>query len=71
LQKLVETCEREIETLETEVAHAEALMATPDGASNLALIQLHAKSTKALEAKMEEWTAATLDLEALQAENQA
>lgn len=70
LQKLVEAYEREIETLETEVAQAEALMATPEGASNLALIQLHAKSTKALEVKMDEWTAATLELEALQAENQ-
>lgn len=71
LQKQVEACERDIETLETEVAHAEALMATLEGASNLALIQLHAKSNKALEAKMDEWAAATLELEALLAENQA
>jgi len=70
LQKLVETCERDIETLETEVAQAEAMMTSPEGASSLALIQLHAKSTKALEAKMDEWERATLELEALQAENQ-
>jgi ATP-binding cassette subfamily F protein 3 len=69
LEKAVEECERQIETLEGQVAQTEALMATPEGAANMALLQLHQKSKKELDEKMAAWEQAQLDLEALTAQN--
>jgi ATP-binding cassette subfamily F protein 3 len=69
LQKQVESCEKEIEVLETQVQQTQDLLSTPEGASNLALIQLHERSKKELEAKMGAWEDACLALETLQASN--
>ena len=65
LEKKVEQCESRIESLEKQVAQTEELMLTPDGSSNLALIQLHAKSKKELDECMTEWEEVTLQLEKL------
>jgi ATP-binding cassette, subfamily F, member 3 len=65
LEKQVEACESQIEMLEKQVAQTEDLMATPEGAANVALIQLHAKSIQELEVKMAEWEQACHDLDAL------
>jgi ATP-binding cassette, subfamily F, member 3 len=65
LEKLVEESEKQIEILEKQVAQTESLMTTPEGASNLALVQLHQKSKKDLDEQMEVWEKATTDLEAL------
>lgn len=66
VQKQVETCEKDIEVLETQVQQTQDLLSTPEGASNLALIQLHERSKKELEAKMEAWEDACMALETLQ-----
>jgi len=65
LEKQVELCESQINRLEKQVSQTEAMLSTPDGASNMALIQLHAKSKKELDEKMDEWEQATMELEAL------
>ncbi|MDP4277009.1 MAG: ATP-binding cassette domain-containing protein, partial [Bacteroidota bacterium] len=65
LEKQVELCESQINRLEKQVSQTEAMLSTPDGASNMALIQLHAKSQKELDVKMDEWEQATMELEAL------
>jgi len=68
-EKQVEESEREIEVLEKQVAQTEAMLSTPDGAANLALIQLHARSKKELNEKMEKWDQATTALEALKSQD--
>jgi ATP-binding cassette, subfamily F, member 3 len=68
LEKLVEQSETQIEVLEKQVKQTESMMFTPEGASNVALLQLHSKSKKALSEKMEEWEKATMDLEALRSQ---
>ena len=70
LEKIVEECESNIETLEKQVSQTEAMMATLDGSTNLALIQLHTKSQKELELRMTEWEKATLDLETLKMQSE-
>jgi len=70
LQKQVETCEKEIERLETQVQQTQDLLTSPEGASNLALIQLNERSRKELDSKMEEWDAACQALETLRASSE-
>lgn len=69
LEKQVEKCESDIESLEKQVAQTEEMMMTPEGASNLALIQLHAKVKKELDGKMDEWENSTIELEKLKNNN--
>jgi ATP-binding cassette subfamily F protein 3 len=64
-EKLVEQCESQIEILEKQVAQTEQMLSTSEGAANLALIQLHTKSRKELDKKMDEWEEATTALETL------
>jgi ATP-binding cassette subfamily F protein 3 len=65
LEKAVEELESNISSLEKQVAQTEQMMMTPEGASNLALIQIHTKVKKQLDDCMEEWEKSTLDLEEL------
>jgi ATP-binding cassette subfamily F protein 3 len=68
LEKQVEECEKQIEILDKQVAQTLKMLSTPEGAANLALVQLHQKSKKDLNDQMEAWEKATLDLEALKAQ---
>jgi ATP-binding cassette subfamily F protein 3 len=68
LEKQVEECEKQIEILDKQVAQTLNMLSTPEGASNLALVQLHQKSKKDLNEQMEAWEKATLDLEELKAQ---
>ena len=68
LENLVSACEKQIEILDKQVAQTLSMLATPEGASNLALVQLHQKSKKDLNDQMEAWEKATTDLEDLKAQ---
>ena len=65
LEKAVEELESTISSLEKQVEQTEKMMMTPDGASNLALLQIHSKVKKQLDDCMEEWEKSTIDLEEL------
>lgn len=43
LEKRIADCEQKIEKLETEIGEVEADMATPEGASDMALYEKHQK----------------------------
>jgi ATP-binding cassette subfamily F protein 3 len=68
LEKAVEEREKQIEVLEKQVAQTLEMLSTPEGAANLALVQLHQKSKRDLDEQMEAWEKATMDLEELKAQ---
>ena len=63
LERRVTDCEAEIEQTEAAIAILEARMATPEGASDMALYEQHQKLKEQLDRVMEEWDAATVELE--------
>ncbi|MDR0541936.1 MAG: ABC-F family ATP-binding cassette domain-containing protein [Dysgonamonadaceae bacterium] len=63
LEKQVSDCETKIEGLETEIKEMEAILITPEGASNVDLLWKHAEWQKKLSEAMDEWTEATMKLE--------
>lgn len=63
LERRVADCETEIGELESAIAILEAQMATPEGAANLSLYERHQKLKKHLDEVMEEWDAASTELE--------
>lgn len=52
--------------LETEISGVEADMATPEGASDMALYEKHQKLKKDLGQTVEEWEAVSMELEEMQ-----
>ena len=65
IEKQVADCEQRIERLEQDIAALEARMATPEGASDMKLYEQHAALKKDMDAVVEEWEAASLELEEL------
>jgi ATP-binding cassette subfamily F protein 3 len=63
LEKKVSGSEETITRLETEIQAMEAVLVTPEGASNVELLWKHAEWQKKLSAVMDEWTEATIELE--------
>ena len=63
LERRVADCEAEIEQTEAAIAIVEARMATPEGASDMSLYEQHAKLKAQLERVMEEWDAASTELD--------
>ena len=63
LERRVADCEAEIEQTEAAIAILEARMATPEGASDMSLYEQHQKLKEQLDRVMEEWDAATVELE--------
>ncbi|MDR3219904.1 MAG: ABC-F family ATP-binding cassette domain-containing protein [Dysgonamonadaceae bacterium] len=63
LEKAVADYEKKIGQLETEIKAMEAILVTPEGASNVDLLWKHAEAEKKLSAAMESWTEAGLELE--------
>ena len=57
---------QKIEKLETEISGVEADMATPEGASDMALYEKHQKLKKDLDQTVEEWEAVSMELEEMQ-----
>ncbi len=66
LEKRIADCEQKIEKLETEIGEVEADMATPEGASDMALYEKHQKLKKDLDQTVEEWEAVSMELEEMQ-----
>ena len=66
LEKRIADCEQKIEKLETEISGVEADMATPEGASDMALYEKHQKLKKYLDQTVEEWEAVSMELEEMQ-----
>ncbi len=64
-EKLVADCEKKIENLEAEIGRLEEQMATPEGASDMALYEKHASMKKELDAAVEEWEQASMEWETL------
>ena len=63
LERRVADCESEIEQTESAIAILEARMATPEGASDMALYEQHQKLKQQLDSVMEEWDAVSTELE--------
>lgn len=65
LERRVADCEAEIEQTESAIAILESRMATPEGASDMSLYEQHQKLKTQLDRVMEEWDAASVELEEL------
>ncbi|MBQ7156924.1 MAG: ABC-F family ATP-binding cassette domain-containing protein [Bacteroidaceae bacterium] len=65
-ETVVKNAEAKIEKLETELASIEAQLATPEGASDASLFTKHADVKKQIDAAVEEWENASMELEQLQ-----
>jgi ATP-binding cassette subfamily F protein 3 len=63
LEKQVAECEATIERLESETAALEEKMATPEGASDMKLYEQHQQLKQQMDAAVEEWEAASIELE--------
>lgn len=63
LERRVADCEAEIEHTEAAIAILEEKMATPEGASDMSLYEQHQKLKQQLDHVMEEWDAASTELE--------
>ncbi|WP_296122925.1 ABC-F family ATP-binding cassette domain-containing protein [uncultured Bacteroides sp.] len=63
LERCIADCEAEIEQTESAIAILEAKMATPEGASDMSLYEQHQKLKEQLDRVMEEWDAASVELE--------
>jgi ATP-binding cassette subfamily F protein 3 len=63
LEKQVADCEARIEKQEAKIAEVEAEMATPEGASDMKLYERHQQLKKELDAVVEEWEMAMMELE--------
>lgn len=64
-EKAVKDCEQKIEKLEAEIADVEMKMASPEGASDMKLINRYTELKKSLDTAVEEWEAASMELEGL------
>ena len=63
LEKQVSDCEVRIEKYESQIAEVEAQMATPEGASDMKLYERHQQLKNELDAVVEEWETAMMELE--------
>ena len=65
-EKAVKDCEQLIEKLELEISAVEEKMTTPEGASDMQLINQYTDLKKKLDAAVEDWETASMELEELQ-----
>ena len=65
LKRQIKECENSIEELEASIHILEDKMNTPEGASDLTIIEQHARLSRQLEKTMDEWTLASEELEQL------
>ena len=69
LQKRVADCEAAVEETESAIAMLEAQMATPEGASDSSLFERYGKLKQQLDKAMEDWDAASTELDSFGAES--
>ena len=65
-EKAVKDCEQLIEKLELEIAAVEEKMTSPEGTSDMQLINQYTDLKKKLDAAVEDWETASMELEELQ-----
>ena len=65
LERRVADSETAIEETEAAIAIVEAQMATPEGSQDMTLYERHRKLKQQLDEAMEEWEAASMELEEL------
>jgi len=65
LKRQIKECENSIEELEASIHILEDKINTPEGASDLTIIEQHARLSQQLENTMDEWTLASEELEQL------
>ena len=65
LERRVADCETEIGETESAIAMLEERMSTPEGSADMLLYERHQKLKRQLDRAMEEWDAATTELEAV------
>ena len=65
VEKCVSDCEARIEQIEAEIAALEEKMTTPEGASDMTLYEQHAGKKKELDAAVNEWETASMELDEL------
>jgi ATP-binding cassette subfamily F protein 3 len=63
LEKAVSDCEARIEQLEQETNELEARMATPEGAADMTLYARHTELKQKMDAAVNEWEAASMELD--------
>ena len=68
LERRVADCEAAIEQTEAAIQILEARMATPEGASDMTLYEQHQKLKEQLDRSVEEWEAASIELEEVQSQ---
>lgn len=66
LEKQVADCEQKIEKMEVQIGEVEVKMATPEGASDMALYEKHQQLKKILDEVVGEWEAVSMELEEAQ-----
>ena len=69
VEKTVKDCEAAIEKMEQRLAELDNLLSTPEGAADMKLVGEYAEVKKRLDAEVERWEDASLQLEEIQQEN--
>ena len=69
VEKTVKDCEAAIEKMEKRRAELDTLLSTPEGAADMKLVDEYAEVKKRLDAEVERWEEASLQLEEIQQEN--
>ena len=69
VEKTVKDCEAAIEKMEKRLAELDNLLSTPEGAADMKLVGEYAEVKKRLDAEVERWEDASLQLEEIQQEN--
>ena len=69
MEKTVKDCEAAIEKMEQRLAELDTLLSTPEGAADMKLVGEYAEVKKRLDAEVERWEDASLQLEEIQQEN--
>ncbi len=69
VEKTVKDCEAAIEKMEKRLAELDSLLSTPEGAADMKLVDEYAEVKKRLDAEVERWEEASLQLEEIQQEN--
>ena len=69
MEKTVKDCEAAIEKMEKRLAELDNLLSTPEGAADMKLVGEYAEVKKRLDAEVERWEDASLQLEEIQQEN--
>ena len=69
VEKAVKECEAAIEKMEQRLGELDALLSTPEGASDMKIVEEYAEVKARLDDEVERWEEASLQLEEIQQEN--